>query len=143
MKKIFEVTALLPLVLSVFLLGNIGMRTFWPAILLPKWDIPLLVLLSLAALLWEYGRGTEKKRSVFLDGILAALAFGLLPWAAATVSGWEAVRLGIVGGVVFAATSVVFAAMQERLSSGGAAKSALIWSAVGWYLAAQGWMGIR
>lgn len=143
MKKIFEVTALLPLVLSVFLLGGIVVRAFCPAILLPKWDVPLLVLLSLAALLGEYYRGTERKHGVFSDGILAALAFGLLPWAAAMVSGWDAVRLGIMGGVVFTVTDVVFAAMHERLSSGGAPRYAVIWCAVGWYLAAQGWMGIR
>lgn len=142
MKKRISENLLLTVVLGVYLLGCVGVRAICPAVVLPKWDVPFLVLLSLIALVPERERRTPQLRSYVERFLLAALSFGLLPMAAALTSGAAAVRLGMVGGAVFTVTAALFAALRERLASGGAERTATLWSAVGLYLAAQGLMGI-
>ena len=54
----------------------------------------------------------------------------------------EAVKLGVIGGVVFTATAWLFTSVQDRLSSGPVCKAAPVVSAFGLYLAAQCFAGI-
>ena len=54
----------------------------------------------------------------------------------------EALKLGVIGCAVFTLTTWLFSSIQDRLSSGPAAKAAPILSAVGLYLTAQCFMGI-
>ena len=68
--------------------------------------------------------------------------FGLLPFAACFVSVIDALKYGVVGGVVFTALTWLFSAVLDRLSTGPAAKAAPILSALGLYLASQCFMGM-
>jgi hypothetical protein len=74
--------------------------------------------------------------------VFSAFSFGLLPWAACFATGMEAVKLAIVGGVVFTVTTWLYSSIQERLSSGPAAKAAPFMSAFGLWLAAQALVGM-
>ena len=71
------------------------------------------------------------------------MTFGLLPFAACFVSLTEALKLALAGGVVFTAVTWLYSSLQERLSSGPAAKAAPVIGALGLYLAVQcfaGWI---
>ena len=54
----------------------------------------------------------------------------------------EALKLALVGGLTFTVTTWLFSTIQERLSSGPAAKASAFFSAVSLYMAAQCFMGI-
>lgn len=117
-------------------------RTFTPAAVIPALDIPNMAALSLVALLVDHYVAKDAKRCYICIPVLGALSFGLLPFCAGFVTGLEAVKLAIWGGVVFTALTWLFSSIQDRLSSGPAAKAAPFFSAVGLYLAMQCFAGL-
>ena len=139
--KFFLNTALAAVV-GLALLVCVLLRAFAPAVILPRLNIPNLVLLSLAALLPDHYLAKHAKRNWLWIPVLSALTFGLLPFAAFFAGILEAGKLALIGGVVFTVCAWIFTSVQERLSSGPAAKAAPVLSALGLYLAAQCFAGI-
>lgn len=140
-KKTYTLNTLLAAVLGAALLVCVIVRTFWPRVILPALDIPNMVLLSLAALLLDHYMAPGAKRCYICIPVFSAITFGLLPFAACFVGAGEALKLGLLGGVVFTAVTWLFSSMMDRLSSGPAAKLAPFMSALGLYLASQCFMG--
>lgn len=140
--KTYILNTLLAAVLGIVLLIAVLVRTFAPAVIIPALNIPNMELISLLALLLDHYLAPGAKRCYVCVALLAAAAFGLLPFAACFVAGLEAAKLALIGGIVFAVTTWLFTSIQERLSSGPAAKAAPVLSALGLYLAAQSLTGI-
>lgn len=140
-KKYFLNTALAA-VLGLILLVCVLVRTFAPAVVIPRLNIPNIVLISMFALVLDHYLAPGVKRCYICIPVFSAITFGLLPWAAAFVTVLEAVKLALVGGIVFTAATWLYSSVQDRLSSGPAAKAAPIISAFGLYLAAQCLTGI-
>ena len=140
-KKTYTLNTLLAAVLGTALLVCIVVRTFWPRMILPVLDIPNMVILSLAALLLDHYLAPGAKRCYICIPVFSAITFGLLPFAACFVGAGEAVKLAVLGCVVFTAVTWIFSSMMDRLSSGPAAKLAPVMSALGLYLAVQCFMG--
>ena len=137
----FRVAAL-AIVLGIALASCRLLRTLIPLGVLPELDIPNMVLISLLALLWDqYLVPGSKPCDVFLL-TLSALVFGLLPYAAGFAGIGTALKLALVGGIVFTLTAWLFSQMQDRLSTGPTAKIAPVFSALGLYLAAQCFSGM-
>lgn len=134
--KYFLNTAL-AIVLGLILLIAVLVRTFAPAVIIPQLDIPNLVLISLIPLVLDHYAAKNAKRCYICIPVFSAVTFGLLPFAACFVGGMDALKLGVAGGVVFTAVTWLYTSIQDRLSSGPAAKAAPILSALGLYLAAQ------
>ena len=82
------------------------------------------------------------KRCYVCIPLFAALSFGILPWAAGMVAVKYLLGLALTGAVVFTVCTFVFTSIQDRLSSGPAAKLAPIMSAFGIWLAVQAFAGI-
>jgi len=101
-----------------------------------------MVLICLVALVLDHYLVPDAKRCYICIPVFGALTFGLLPFAACFVSGLEALKLGVIGGVLFTVVTWLFTTIQERLSSGPAAKASAFFSAVSLYMAAQCLMGI-
>ena len=139
--KYFLNTALAA-VLGIAGLAAVLVRSFAPAVIIPSLNIPAMVLLSLAALVLDHYLAPGAKRCYICIPVLGALSFGLLPFAACMLGGLEALKLGIVGGVVFTVTTWLYSSIQDRLSTGPAAKAAPILSAFGLFLASQCLTGI-
>ena len=137
----FRNTAL-TVVLGLFLAVCRVIRSFVPLGVLPKLDLPTMILLCLAALVLDHYLVRSEKRCDVAVFLLAALTFFLLPWASGFAPVSEALILGTVGGVVFIITAWLFAQITDRLSTGPAAKAAPVISALGLYLAAQCLSGI-
>ena len=116
-------------------------RTMAPMAVLPKLDIPNMVLLTLVSLVLGSFCKAETKISVPAV-IFAGLTFGALPLAAGLAVGMDAAKLGVMGCVVYTLTALLFDSIQDRLSSGPAAKAAPLFSALGLYLAAQCFSGM-
>lgn len=141
-KKSYTLNILLAAVLSIALLACILVRTLAPRMILPQLDIPNLVLISLVALVLDHYIAPGVKRCYVCISIFAAITFGLLPFAACFVGIWEALKLALAGGIVFTIVTLLYSTIQDRLSSGPAAKAAPILSALGLYLAFQAFAGM-
>lgn len=140
--KTYFLNTILAAVLGIILLGAVVVRTFLPLVIIPAWTIPSMVLVSLVALLADHYFAPGAKRCYICIPVFAAVTFGLLPWAAGFSLPLEALTTGIIGGVVFTLTTALFTSVQDRLSSGPAAKAAPVLSALGLYLAVQCFAGI-
>ena len=140
--KMYLLNTLLAAVLAVAAVAAVLVRTFAPAVIIPQMDIPDMVLISLVALLIDHYLAPGAKRCYICIPVLSALTFGLLPYAACFVGVGDALKLALAGGIVFTATTWLFSSVQDRLSSGPAAKAAPVFSAVGLYLAVQCFEGI-
>ena len=141
-KKTYTLNMLLAVVLGVALLICVLVRTFWPRMILPVPDIPNLVLISLVALLLDHYLAPGADRCYICIPVFSAITFGLLPFAACFVGAGEALKLAVLGCVVFTAVTWLFSSMTDRLSTGPVAKLAPVMSALGLYLAAQCFMGM-
>ena len=140
--KTYILNTLLAVVLGCGLLIAVLVRTFAPAVIIPALNIPNMVLISLLALVLDHYLAPGAKRCYICIPVFSVITFGLLPFAACFVGAVEAVKLGVFGGVVFTVTTWLFSSIQERLSSGPAAKGAPLISALGLYLAMQCFTGI-
>ena len=140
--KTYTLNTILAVLLGAILLAAVFVRTFAPRIILPELDIPNLVLISLIALLADHYLAPGAKRCYICIPVFSAITFGLLPFAACFVGAMEALKLGVYGGIVFTATTWVYSSIQNRISSGPAAKAAPLVSAFGVYLAIQALMGM-
>ena len=140
--KTYTLNTMLAIVLGAALLAFILVRTFAPRFIIPYLDVPNMVLISLAALLLDHYVAPGAKRCYICIPVFSAITFGLLPFAACFVGGMEALKLGVMGGIVFTATTWLFSAMMDRISTGPMAKAAPFVSAFGLYLAIQALMGM-
>lgn len=141
MKKKYVLNTILPIVLGVVMLAMLLVQTFFPRIILPKLDIPMLVAISLVTLLIERAIAPNAPRCYICIPVFATLTFGLLAFAA-LLGLREALLLAVKGGVTFTATTWVYSSMLDRLSTGPCAKAAPYISAFGLYLAVQCFMGM-
>ena len=141
-KNTYTLNTILAAVFGAILLVCVFVRTFAPRIILPQLDIPNLVLISLVVLVLDHYLSPNAERCYICIPAFSALTFGLLPWAAAFVTGGEALELSFAGGLIFTVTTWLFSSIQDRLSTGPDAKAAPVVSAVGLYLAVQGLMGM-
>lgn len=140
--KTYMLNTLLAAIFGLYLLAAIVVRTFAPQIILPKANIPNLVLVSLVALVLDHYLIPDAKRYYICIPVFSAITFGLLPYCAAFVTPMEALKLAVVGAVVFTITTWLFTTIQERLSSGPAAKASAFFSAVSLYMASQCFIGM-
>lgn len=140
--KTYTLNTLLAAVLGIALFVCVLIRTFIPYWILPRLSLTNMVLISLAALVIDYYAARGVKRNWIAVGVLGAVTFGLLPFAACFVGAVDALKLGIMGGVTFTVTAWLFDSMADRISTGPAAKAAPVVSALALYLAAQALMGM-
>ena len=141
-KKTYTLNTLLAVVLGAALLICVLVRTFAPRMILPELDVVSMTVVSLAALLLDHYLAPGAKRCYICIPVFSAITFALLPFAACFVGAGEALKLAVLGAVVFTAVTWTFSSMMDRLSTGPAAKLAPAMSALGVYLAVQCFMGM-
>ena len=107
-KNPYFLNTALAAVLGTALMAAVLIRTFAPAIMIPTLDIPNMVLLSLAALLLDHYLAKDAPRCYVCIPLFSGAAFGLLPLAACFVGGLDALKLAMVGCIVFTVTTWLF-----------------------------------
>ena len=80
--KTYILNTFLAIVLGIYLLTAVIVRTFCPQIILPKANIPNMVLIGLIALVLDHYLAPEAKRCYICIPVFSAITFGLLPYAA-------------------------------------------------------------
>ena len=133
---------MLTAVLAVVLMAMMLLRAFAPNIILPVFDIPTLTAISLTSLVLDHYLAPGAKRCWICIPVFAALTFGVLPMVAMLVRVEDALSLMISGTAVFSLCTFVFTSVQDRLSTGPAARLAPVMSALGIWLAVQAFAGI-
>ena len=141
-KNQYFLNTALALVLGMACAIAVLVRLFVPAALIPHLDIPNMVLISLVALLIDHYVVKQPKRCYICIPVFAVVTFALLPFCGGFASGWEVLKLAILGGVVFTATTWLYTSLQDRLSTGPLAKLAPVFTALGLYLASQCFAGL-
>lgn len=131
--RFFLLTALWGLLLAAFVV----IRAVLPGANLPAMDLPLLLGVSLLALLADHYLGRSTPGAPAVTAALAALAFGLLPLCAGLVSLVTALKLVMAGGLTFGLASILFDSALDRLASGPRAKAAPLVTALALFLAGQ------
>ena len=139
-KRYFSNTALVAVLTAALAVCRI-LRTCIPFGVLPELDIPNMVLISGAALLLDHYFGGHRKNDLWLF-LLAAVTFGVLPVAAGFAQLTESWKLALAGGGLFWVESWIFGSIEDRLTTGPAAKAAPALSVLGLYLAAQCFSGM-
>ena len=124
------------------LLAMVIARAICPNLVMPCFDVPNLVLISLVALLLDHWFVKDAKRCYICIPVFALLTFGLLPYVAGFAQPAEILGLAVKGCVTFTVTTWLFTSMADRISTGPQAKLAPVMSAVGLYLASQIFMGM-
>ena len=140
--KTYTLNTVLTAVLTAVLAAMVVLRTVSPQLILMQFDIVSITGISLAALVLDHYLAPNAKRCYICIPLFAALSFGILPWAAGLVAVKYLLGLALTGAVVFTVCTFVFTSIQDRLSSGPAAKLAPIMSAFGIWLAVQAFAGI-
>ena len=140
--KTYTLNTVLTAVLAVVLMAMMLLRAFAPNIILPVFDIPTLTAISLVALVLDHYLAKGAKRCYICVPVFAALSFGILPFAAGMVAAKYILGLALSGAVIFTVCTFVYTSIQDRLSSGPAAKLAPAMSALGIWLAVQAFAGI-
>ena len=141
-EKSFVLIVLLVLLWSALLAGLAVCRVVFPAAILPGFDVPLLLGVSLAALAAEHGLAPGARRPWGMTALLAGLTFGLLPLCAGLAGEGECVKLSVLGAAILLLCAVLFDAMVQRLSSGPAPKAAPVAAAFVLFLAGQAFTSI-
>ncbi len=143
MKKIQDSSGIfLAVVTGVAVLGMLLVRAFFPRIILPEFGLSFVLTLTLVALVAEHYLARNRHRDYRLVPLYGAVIFGLFSLAGLIVLPTEALRLALMGVLVFTATTFLFDSVTEHLSEAPIAKAAPVVSAFGLYLAAQGLIGI-
>ena len=140
--KTYMLNTFLTVLVGLCLLAGVVIRTLFPLIILPKANIPNMVLISLVALVLDHYLVPEAKRCYICIPLFSGISFGILPLVSSFCTPVEALKLAFVGSVVFTVTTWLFSSIQERLSSGPAAKASAFFSAVSLYMAAQCFAGM-
>ena len=140
--KTYTLSTVLSVVLGAVLLAMVIVRAYAPNIILPVFDIPTITGISLVALVLDHYLAKGAKRCWICIPVFAALSFSVLPMVAGLVPVADLKGLMVNGCVIFTVTTWVFTSIQDRLSSGPAAKLAPVMSALGIWLAVQAFAGI-
>lgn len=135
--KTYVLNTILTVVVAIALLAVVLVRTFLPQHILPEVSIPNLVALSVIALVIDHYIAKGAKHCYICIPLFALITFGLLPWVCGYAACDQILRIALMGAVTFTVVTFLFSSMQDRLSSGPAAKAAPVISAAGLYLAAQ------
>ena len=90
-------------------------RVWFPAAVIPALNIPNMVLLSVIALLVEHFLAPMNPRCYICIPVFSAITFGILPLMAGFACQHTFWKYGLVGGVVFTATTFLFTSMTDRL----------------------------
>lgn len=138
----FLLHTVLAAVLFAALAACLLVRVWVPAAILPPLNIPNMVLISVIALLLEHFLSRSNPRCYWFTAVFGVVSFGVLPLMAGFACVHDFWKYGLIGGCVFTATTFLFTSATQRLLTGPKAHAAVALTAVGIYLAAQGFAGI-
>ena len=141
-KSVLTLPLTLTGLVALWMLAVIFLRAFLPQLILPRWDIPAVAALCLAALTAETYLSPQADHHYVWLALLGAVNFGLLPVAAGFVIWQRGFMMAAVGAALLIFLAAVFASLRYRLASGPKATLAPVACALCLYLALQAFRGV-
>lgn len=135
--KFYLKNTLLTVEMGLVCLAVVLIRTFSQGSILPRYDVPFLVLMSVIPMSIACYVKTEGEENVLVSVFLAAVTFTVLPLAAGWDTGMSAGKMFVEGAVVFAVTDAFYASIGSRVSTMPKAPFALAANGFLLYLASQ------
>ncbi len=143
MEERYVLHTLLPVAAALLCLIEVVVRAFWPAAVLPRFDMIFLAAVSLLALVAEsYIEKKLPRRRWGMTALTGGLTFGLLPVAAGLIPAESILPLAIVGAVTFLVLTALFTSLRQWMSTGPAGALAPLVAGVLLFLACQGFAGM-
>ena len=127
---------------GIICLIRLLLEAFSPAVVLPRIDIPFLVILSVIPMTLEYYLVSERNREPFLSIILAGETVALLPYCGGWSINMPIWKLFFAGAAVFGITDLFYAGIGERMSSCPNSKISPAVNAFILFLASQCFQGL-
>ena len=93
-------------------------RTFAPAVILPKWDISVLMLLTLVPLVIARYLKPDAKFPWVVTILLGGAAFTVLPLCAGLLYGMPVWRMFLIGTAVFGGTAYLYSCTAKCAAKG-------------------------
>lgn len=140
MKNPLKCSALLALVVGAACLALALTGALDPMTIRPRFDLVMILGLSLITLTLDAYLGARSKLSwpvLLANTALGGIAFGLLPWCAGVAGATPAWVLGLAGAAVFGIASLLYTAALERIATGPKAPLAPVGTALILFLAGQ------
>lgn len=113
-----------------------------PMAILPKFDLTMMLALSLIALTVEAYWGPVPQYPWPVTVALGGVTFALLPWCAGVAGAVPVWTLGLCGAAVFGIAALLYSSIQERIVTGPNPRLAPVGSALLLFLAGQCLMGL-
>ena len=132
-------SVLLAAVVGLFCLALAAAGALAPMAVLPKLDLPAMLALALAALTLDAYWSAPKLcwSALLANAALGGVSFALLPWCAGVSGGVPVLTMGLAGGAVCGAASLLYTAAMERIATGPKAPLAPAGTALLLFLAGQ------
>lgn len=116
--------------------------TLAPMAILPKFDLTMMLGLSLTALTVEAYWGPVPQYPWPVTVLLGGVTFALLPWCAGVTGAVPVWTMGLCGTAVFGVAALLYSSIRERIATGTAARLAPVGSALMLFLAGQCLIGL-
>lgn len=142
MKNTLKLNALLAAAVGVACLWLMVAGALAPMAILPKFDLTMMLGLSLIALTIEAYWGPAQRYPWPVTVVLGGVTFALLPWCAGVAGGIPVWTLGLCGAAVFGVAALLYSSIRERIATGSAARLAPAGSALMLFLAGQCLIGL-
>ncbi len=113
-----------------------------PMATLPKFDLTMMLALSLIALTIEAYWGPVPQYPWPTTVVLGGVTFALLPWCAGVAGAVPVWMLGLCGAAVFGISTLLYASIRERIVTGTNSRLAPVGNALLLFLAGQFLMGL-
>ena len=123
-KNAYLVNILLAVFTAAVVLGTMIARAILPTVVVPGWNIPNLVILSVAALVAAEYLNPGAQYCWILSGLLGGLTIALFPFITGIVDAELTWKLILGGLLTYVACERCFQSILDRLSSGPAKKLA-------------------
>lgn len=141
-KNALKLNVLLAAAVGVACLVLMLAETLAPMAIMPRFDLTMMLGLSLAALTveayWEPGQRYPWPIATVLGGV----TFALLPWCAGVAGAVPVWTLGLCGAAVFGIAALLYSSILERIASGSSPRLAPAGSALLLFLAGQFLIGL-
>lgn len=141
-KNALKLNVLLAAVTGAACLALMLMGVFAPMAIPFKFDLTMMLGLSLIALTAEAYWGPAQRYPWPVTVVLGGVTFALLPWCAGVAGAVPAWKLGLCGAVVFGIAALLYSSIRERIATGPAAPLAPAGSALMLFLAGQCLIGL-
>ena len=141
-KNPYFINAVLAVLVGAACLTGVIIRSFFPAVILPEPDVPVMVLFSAVSCAVSYYLKGNCRENRIGSALFSGVTFSLLPFCANLAPATYVWRQFFAGTVVFLVTDFCYEGIARRMDTGDFGKLAPLLNGVMLFLASQCFQGM-